>query len=178
MWRVLFCVILISLPSFAYGQNSSRENLVKAVFLYNFAKFTDWPVEAFSGPDAPILLSATGESMSKTLGQFEGKQIHKRDVELRDFATDPQYYSHILFISSSESKTAAKILAKIDSKPILTVSDIPDFIHKGGMIGLVKKDGRIRFEINFSATRKAGLRISSQLLLLATVVVRDQEEVR
>ncbi len=176
--RIFFCVVLVSLPSISNAQDSSKENLVKAVLLYNFAKFTDWPVEAFTGPNAPILFSTTGEAMSKTLGQFKGKQVQKRNIELRDFDTGPHYYSHILFISSSENKSVDKILSSIGTKAILTISDIPGFIQKGGMIGLVEKDGKIRFEINFDATRKAGLRISSQLLLLATVVIRDQGEVR
>jgi hypothetical protein len=178
MLRILLCIAMLCWPTVGYGNNAGKENLVKAVVLYNFAKFTDWPEETFTGPAAPIFFSATGKDMSETLFKLEGKQVKKRDVKLRHFDTNPQYYSHILFISSSEGKSAAKILSGIDNKPILTVSDIPGFIHQGGMIGLIKKDGRIRFEINFDATRKAGLRISSQLLLLATTVIRDQVEVR
>ncbi len=116
--------------------------------------------------------------MATTLGQFEGKQVKKRSIKYRDFNSDPQYFSHILFISSSEHKSVDRILSKVANKAILTISDIPNFIYKGGMIGLVKKDDKILFEINFDETRKAGLRISSQMLLLATVVLRDQAEVK
>ncbi len=173
-----FCAVLHSIPVFSYAQDSNKEDLVKAVLLYNFAKFTDWPVKVFSGQSGPIFFSATGVSMAKILGLFEGKQVKKRSIKFRDFNSNPQYFSHILFISSSDHKSVDQILSKIANKAILTISDIPNFIHKGGMIGLVKKDDRIRFEINFDATRKAGLRISSQMLLLATVVLRDQAEVK
>lgn len=174
--RLLLCIAFLCPPFTTYGQESEKENLVKAVVIYNFAKFTEWPEETFESPNSPIVFTATGEAMSKTLAQFEGRQVKKRDISLGHFNDNSGQSSHILFISSTDEQSVEKILERIDNKPILTVSDIPGFIYKGGMIGLVKEGGRIRFEINFDATRKAGLRISSQLLLLATVVVRDQEE--
>ena len=173
--RILICLALVCCPLSAYGA-TEKEDLVKAVVIYNFAKFTDWPEESFEDPSAPIVFTSIGENMKKTLTQFEGRQIKNRSLALGHFEYTPEYYSHVIYISSREEKEVKKVLELVKNKPILTVSDIPGFIDIGGMIGLLKEEGRIRFEINFDATQKAGLKVSSQLLLLATKVLRDQGE--
>ena len=77
---------------------------------------------------------------------------------------------HIVFIGRAEQGRIKPLLAKLARLPILTVSDSSDFAQGGGMIGLIEAEQRIRFNINLAATRQANLKLSSQLLKLATIV--------
>jgi hypothetical protein len=81
----------------------------------------------------------------------------------------------ILFISSSEAKRLNKIIEALDKSAVLTVSDIPQFSQRRGMIQFVLEENRIRFEVNLTATQRAGLTLSSELLKVATVVRKNPQ---
>ena len=81
----------------------------------------------------------------------------------------------ILFISSSEANRLNKIIEALDKNAVLTVSDIPEFSQRRGMIQFVLEENRIRFEVNLTATQRAGLTLSSELLKVATVVRRNPQ---
>ena len=76
---------------------------------------------------------------------------------------------HVLYIGNSEAWRIRSILAQIKDRPILSVSDTPEFVKQGGIIGLVKQDDRLKFEINLTAATHAGLRVSAQLANLANL---------
>jgi hypothetical protein len=148
------------------------EYAVKAAFLYNFAKFVEWPPEKFASADAPLLICIVGENpFGGALATLSGKSVDRRPVEVRNIPTttslDP---CHIVFLGRAEQDSFKPLLAKLARLPILTVSDIGDFTRSGGMIGLIEAEQRIRFSINLTAARRANLNLSSQLLKLATTV--------
>jgi hypothetical protein len=83
----------------------------------------------------------------------------------------------MLFISSSEANRLNKIIDALDNSAVLTVSDIPQFSQRRGMIQFVLEENRIRFEVNLTATQRAGLTLSSELLKVATVVRKNPRPV-
>jgi len=148
------------------------EYAVKAAYLYNFAKFVEWPPEAFANEEAPLLICIAGANpFGDALDTLSGKTVASHPVEVRHLPAmtglDP---CHIVFVGRAEHGRFKTVLAKLARLPILTVSDINDFAQVGGMIGLVEADQRIRFNINLAVTRQADLKLSSQLLKLATIV--------
>lgn len=156
------------LPGTARGaeRDSALEYRVKAAFLYNFAKFVEWPPQ----DTGPIVLGVLGpDPFGAVLGQtVEQKTIHGRPVIIRRFATMPQSKEcHIVFLGTSEKARFADILPKMASLGILTVGEHRGFLQAGGMINFVVEDNNVHFEINSEAVRRAGIHISSNLLKLS-----------
>ena len=146
---------------------------VKAAFLYNFAKFVEWPEESLPEDDTPIVIGVLGQDPFKAILEetVRGKQAQKRDVEVKRSATaQDMRRCHIVFVSPSERSRLAETLAAFKDSAVLTVSDIDGFAEQGGIVSLTKDKGKIRLEINVDAAKRAGLKLSSQLLKLATIV--------
>ncbi len=174
----LACVLLLSSLVNARGEaapeNKPTQYEVEAAYLFDFGKFVAWP-SAGEPAGSPFLICVLGEDpfgavLDRTVA---GETLNGRAVQDKRI-TRPQEAAgcSILYISSSESGRLSKILPAIQEAPVLTVSDIPDFVQQGGMIQFVLHEGRVRFEVNLAPTRKNGLVLSSELLKVAVQVIR------
>lgn len=176
---ILTLCIVAGLVSSAFAQRPT-EYEVKAAFVYNFAKFTEWAPGAFAGDDAPIVIGVLGEDpFGAALGRtVRGKTVKGRRLAVRRFskAGDGLRTCHILFVSASESGRLASVFKHLQGEPVLTVGEIEGFGEKGGMINFVLDQHRIRFEINPEVAERAGLKLSSRLLKLARIVRREPPE--
>ena len=159
------------------GSKISSEYLLKAAFIYKFINFVEWP-EPLLQQDNYFNLCILGKNpFGEAIYVFEGKEIRNRILRVRLINSPSEAKQcRILYISPSNRKVVKRIINKIASQPVLTIGDFKGFSEKGGMINLLKISNRIRFEINLSSVRKAGLRISSKLLRLA-VKVYDEKKV-
>lgn len=158
----------------AYPQ-APTEYEVKAAFLLNFAKFVEWPADAFGG-DGHFVIGVLGnDPFGHALDQMvKDKSVNGRRVVIRRLQTARDTKGcHILFISSSERGRLSQVLSSLNGSPFLTVADMDRFTQMGGMIGMVMQENKIRFEINVAITELARLKVSSKLLSLATVVRRE-----
>jgi hypothetical protein len=152
---------------------AASEAQVKAVFLFNFAKYVDWPPSALPGKATPITIGVIGtDSFGDDLQHdVEGKTINGHPFVIKHLASDSELSGcQILFISHSEASRTGEILDKVSSLPILTVGENEAFARNGGIINFVLKNGNVRLSINLNAAKKAGLNISSRLLAVADVV--------
>ena len=151
---------------------SARAYLLKAAFVYNFAKFVDWPTAAFATEGAPLNLCVLGrEAFIQFAAAMKGKSIANRPVAVFDTArSSAPAQCHIAFLDADDSADAGDI-ARVARVGGLSVSDAKDFIRGGGMVGLITVDNKMRFEVNLSASRKAGIRINAALLRLAKTVI-------
>ncbi|MBU1172770.1 MAG: YfiR family protein [Proteobacteria bacterium] len=168
----LLIFIVLGMPLAAFSLESSSENDIKAAYLYNFAKFVEWPKTAFGSVLSPVNVCVFGDdSLSDVLDSLENKTVAGRPMVIRhDGNLSAVEGCHILYICESEKKNLKKILADFGKKPVLTVSSVDNFAEQGGMIGFVRKGNNIRFEVNLDAVRLTGLSISSRLLKLAIIV--------
>lgn len=150
----------------------TRAERIKAAFLYNFAKFTEWPEEAFPSSNAPIKLCAFGtKGLHSALRTMQGKKIQNRLLTSRHPASAEEFGEcHLLFFGAAVEPQLKKILEDMNHKPILTVSELPSFTRLGGIIRLKTVKGKFRIEINQTAAQQVGLRFSSKLLRLSNVV--------
>lgn len=153
----------------------SREYLIKAAILYNFAKFTRWPAEAFDSVDAPLQLCVIGvDPFREALATIDGKRVGSRSLRTRLIADTAMIGAcHVLFVSVSESERLAEVLAAASDAAVLTVADIPDFARAGGIITLNIVEDRTRFDVNRLAADRAGLALSAKLLRLADTVIQN-----
>lgn len=148
------------------------EYQVKAAFLLNFGKFVEWPPEAFGDGDRLHICVLGDDPFGDTLdATLKGRSVGARQVEPRRVGGIAAARScQIVFVSRSESDRVDEILSALADEPVLLVGEEDRFARRGGMINFVEVDSKIRFEINEAAARAAGLKISSQLLKLATIV--------
>ena len=152
----------------------SSEYEVKAAFLFNFAHFVEWPPSAFATRDAPLTICVLGDDpFGNALDQIiAGESAGGRRLIVRRIRNAADAGTcHLLFVSRSESAHLGDILAAIDSSaPVLIVSDIENFVVRGGTIGFVLERNRVRFEISVRHARQRGLKLSSQLLSVGRIV--------
>ncbi|MFC1567775.1 YfiR family protein [Pseudomonadota bacterium] len=156
----------------AESTSIALENEIKAVYIYNFIRFTEWPDDTFSPAQSRELSILGNLSLLKTLKRDTFRKTAK-DTSLDIHACQTPAClekSHVLFIDSSQSRKLTKIITSLKNRPILTISDIPGFADKGGMIEMKKEKERVVFIVNLKAAFKAKLYISAQLLQLAELV--------
>jgi hypothetical protein len=149
------------------------EYQVKAAFLLNFARFVEWPAEAFTGPADPIVTCILGKDpFGRWLKEaINGRSIEGRALTLRHITGAAEATScQILFVGSSEPKRVWSALSGV--RRILTVGECGDASEGGAIVNFVIEDGRVRFEINTEAAELAKVRISSRLLSLARLTRR------
>jgi hypothetical protein len=167
--------VLLALTAPAGGQGTAdrpTEYHVMAAFLYNFAKFVQWP-EATDAAEHPFVITVLGQDPFGNVldDTLQGKAVDGRMVTLRRVSSaEGVEPSQILFISDSEQQQLPAILDSIGTKAILTVGEMGDFSERGGVIRFDVEDDRVRLEINVDAAERSGLRISSDLLRIARVV--------
>jgi hypothetical protein len=151
------------------------EALIKAAFVYNFAKFTRWPEAALGEPGAPMSLCLVGEdALADALAGLAGKTIKGRLLAVHPLKGAALSRScQILYVSAAEQKHHPELLKAARTQAILTVSDGTGFAEVGGVVELFRDQGRVRFVVNLGAARGAGLEISPSLLSLAVVVGQD-----
>ena len=164
--------VVILMPVRAAAQELN-EYEVKAAFLYNFAKFVEWPSNESADPNSPMIIGILGRDPfgGEIDRAIEGKSVNGHRLTIKRFSTLQAYdHCHILFVSSSEKGNLARILATVANHSVLTVSETDRFAHIGGIINFITIENRVRFEINQDAAGRAGLKISSKLLSLARAV--------
>jgi hypothetical protein len=166
-------ILILALTCLASRAQPSREPQLKAVFLFNFAQFTEWPASAFASTNAPFVIGVLGtDPFGHHLDEtVRNESIRNRHVVVQRYRKLEEIKEcHILYISQSEALRLNQIIAAFKEKPVLTVSDIPDSAYKGVMIRFLTEQNRIRLRINLKAAKEAGLTLSSKLLRLAEIV--------
>jgi len=166
----LLVASLLAAPAWA---QSTREYDLKAVFLYNFTTFVEWPKAAQPKPGQPLVIGILGrDPFGKVLDDVvAGEKVDGHPLEVRRYRAvdDAAREAHILYISPSEADRLPQILNALQTKPVLTVADSPRAGGAGAIISFVT-GARVQLQINPTAAQQAGLGISSKLLRVATLV--------
>lgn len=150
---------------------AAEKQLIKAAYIYNFARYTNWSENARRTDDSLKFCIAGNDELTDELMRLNGKTVKNRPIEVfmpKDI--QEQKNCHLLYIASSEKKHYIDFLAALSGKAVLTVSELSGFSRSGGIIELYREDNQTRFIINLDAANTAGLAISSRLLILAVVI--------
>lgn len=175
---LLALVLLPAAPLVAAAAPPSAEYQLKAVFLFNFAQFVEWPARAFAAPDTPLVIGVLGED---PFGAYLDDLVHNEKVglhplQVRRFKTAADIAAcHIVFVSRSEGDRLDPAMAVLTGRSVLTVSDLDLFTRHGGMVRFVTESGKIRLRINVEAAKACDLKISSKILRPATVVTAGKD---
>jgi hypothetical protein len=155
------------------GAQTPTEYQVKAAFLYNFARFIEWPDRAFRDPGSPMTFCVQGEDpFGHDLDRaLDSKTVGVRELTIKRFkGVQGLETCQVLFIGSSDEERVSQIVQTLKNSPVLTVGDMERFAKLGGIINFVTEKNKVRFEINLDAAERAGLKVSSKLLTVARVI--------
>ncbi len=168
---IVFAIIAMAVASAAGIRHESE---VKAVLLYNFTQFVEWPPEAFAGPDSPLVIGVLGhDPFGRALDDLvEHETVGRHRIEVMRFRdVEEAASSHLLFIGSSERAASGAILERLQGRPILTVAEFDSFLERGGIVQLNRgANNKVRLRVNLAAARAASLTLSAKLLRVAETV--------
>jgi YfiR/HmsC-like len=173
--RILVMLVFCGFPETAqlFAQTLSDDQ-VKAAYLYNFAKFVEWPANKFAAATSPVRFCILEDySLEPELARIvKGKSVGGRAIEIVQVQGGEQSRNcHILFINAVNSKRSHSLLDAVRGSAVLTVGESESFIEHGGMIAFVLIDDRVHFQVNHKAATDAGVYVSSRLLVLAKRVI-------
>jgi hypothetical protein len=159
----------------AQSAQSSRAELsalqVKSAYVFNFIKFVEWPAHQLRAGDKVRLCVIGDDRLHSSLAGLSGRKVGAYQLQVRASTEAVALDNcHVLYIGELGQRRLLPIIKSLQDAPTLTISDIPGFAERGGGIGLLLHDDRMLFEVNLASTRKAGLRLSGQMLNLASNV--------
>jgi hypothetical protein len=166
--RLLFCAALL-VGARAGAQAPLGESQVKAMFVYNFLKFVEWPLDASAGAKDPfvVLIIGEGSTADATEHFLESKTIGERPIVVRRTRSEPSFAGvRAAFVAERDEKKLQHMLGAAAVAGVLTIGEGDDFATHGGVIGLLVENRKVRFDVDTTAAQSAGLRVSSKLLAL------------
>lgn len=158
---------------------SPGEIQIKAAFLYKFTGYVEWPKSSFKDTNSPITIGvvAADEIADELRHMVSGRTMQSRPLTVIEISKESDLSGvHVLFIGRDANARLARLIEAVRQRPILTVTDIPDGLDRGGMINFVIAKRRVQFEIAVDAAEKAGLVLSSRLLSVALRVKKGNIE--
>ena len=167
-------LVLGATPAPAATDTTAAIQRIKAVFLFKFASYVEWPASTFAGAESPIVICVVGgDTIAKELEQaVAGRNVSGRPLQVRKLPrTEAPAPCHILFVGADVERTrAAEILAGANGRPVLTVTDHAGERVKGNVINFLDIGDRVRFDIYRDSAESNGLQLRSQLLSVARQV--------
>lgn len=171
---LLLAVSMLSIPAqLAWSAKETSESEIKIAYLYNFARYVEWPTSAFASDTAPITICVLGDTQftNEAKGIIGDRTVGEHGVEVVTRPGVGQTGScHILYIPESARDQHGEVISSLGSHSVFTVSESEGFAQQGGVANFIREDRKIRFEINRKAANKAGLKVSARLLRVAKVV--------
>jgi hypothetical protein len=175
--RACCCTLLLLAHGAAYGADSTvtKEYQLKAAFLYNFSRFIEWPPKDLGESRAPIVIGVLksgpfGEELERVVA---GRQVNGRSLMVKVMKPGADASTvHLLFVHAGEEHRAELATLLAEQPAVVTVGESERFAALGGMITFVPEADKVRFTINLGAAEQTGLKLSAQLLKLASAVRR------
>jgi hypothetical protein len=148
------------------------ESSLKAAFIYSFAKFTEWPQEVL--PSTAIFSACVlGDSPIRNALErtVKGRLLLGRGISVSQVQLDGKLRScHLLYVSGVTAAQVTAVVAAVRGAPVLTISDVDDFVRQGGIAQMFVENGKMRFDLNLEVAKRSRLDLSSKLLVLAAHV--------
>jgi hypothetical protein len=173
LFSLIFLGLFVPPARTASSASSATEQQLKAVFLFNFAHFVQWPTGTFGNPTEPFVIGVLGgDALATQLDEaVRGERIDQHPLEVHRFRSVEELGGcQILFIEHTAAAQLERALALLQHRSTLTVSDLEGASRRGVMIQFATQENRIRLLINVDSAKAARLTISSNLLRPAEIV--------
>jgi hypothetical protein len=174
-WALLVGLSALLAPMGGVGAEPAQalEYKVKAGYLFNFAKFVEWPSAALPAPDSPFVIGVLDgdEALPVLRSVLEGKQVNGHPLKVKAVSADNEGKDvHIFFVTRAAGKSPQDLRKALGAAPTLLVGETAQFAEGGGMVGFVYQEESIRLALNLEQTTQAGLKVSARLSNVAKVV--------
>ena len=161
--------LLLLMQALASAQDVT-EPALKAAFIYNFVKFTEWPAGTMSAAEPLVMCVIGDEAIGEALERVvKARVVGGHGLTVSSLVPAPRHLCHVLYVSGTNAGQAAKLAASLRDTPVLTISDVEGFTGMGGIAQFHFEHGRLRFTIHLESAKRVNLQISSRLLALATL---------
>ncbi len=173
VWLAGFCLVFGFAGNAGHAADAPSEQQVKAAYLFNFARYVDWPSSVYGAASDPLRICVLGDDdfMDIARSSVGNRKIEERSVSVESRSGVAESSScQILFITSEQSRLEQDVVAGLAKRSVFTVSDSDGFARSGGVANFVRVGNKIRFEITRNSAERAGLKLSSKLLRIAQVV--------
>lgn len=168
--RLLLTLVVLLAASQSRSFAQTQDDVTVA-FLYNFARFVEWPAGAFANGDAPFTIGFVGRpALADRFSQaVQGKNVSGRDFAVRklDDATGAAA-CQIVFVA--DAVQASAIITAVKGKPVLCVGEGEPFLAAGGMIAFSREGARLVFDVNPRAIAAATLSPGDKIIKAARSV--------
>lgn len=172
-WIFIAYLTVLSMSLYAYARGEPSAEQVKAAFVFNFAKFVEWPDLVLKSDDTLNLCVTGKDKTTQALQLLSQREARGHILQVILLTGEPdsieRHACHLLFVANDEKRRQQQWLAKVQNQAILTIADNLEFIKEGGMISLYIEDDRVQFVVNQSMTQGTGLKLSARMLQLARV---------
>lgn len=171
--RVVMRLFFLCTPLLQSQTSPLPEYKIKAVFLFNFTQFVEWPDDAFNGNNDPFIIGILGtDPFGSYIDQaVAGEKVGTHPVTVVRYHTVNEINNcRLLFINITDDDNLRSVLSSLNNRAVLTVSDMKDFAPSGGIIGFITQNNKLRLQINITAAKAEGLNISSKLLSVSTIL--------
>jgi hypothetical protein len=175
--NLLILVCILSVLPFAEANAIPNEYEVKSAFIYNFTKFIQWPDASFTNQDDPLKICVVGDKPElKHFQKLNHKIVRGRSLSIRTMLpTDATEDCHVVYFTQLDTDQIRTTLAAIQHRPILTIGDYKGFTHHMGIIEFrIDPKGRVRLLINLERAKRSNIKISAQLLEVASIVMSEE----
>jgi uncharacterized protein DUF4154 len=174
LWASIAIALCLGLPCASYGIPQEQDELaVRAAFVFNLTKYVEWPHGGHQLTIGFLGEGPMGEALKQTL---HGKTSDSRPIDVMLHPSDAALERcNLLYVAYSSSRKNREVIEKLRNREVLTIGETDAFARDRGIVGLVKKGHQIQIQINLEAARVAGIKVSSRLLSVATVINADPE---
>jgi len=158
------------------AEPAPTEYEIKVAFIYNFAKYVEWPEETALDSGGVFIIGVLGDDPFGALLDriAHNRTIGDKPIVIRRFERFEDYTPcHILFVAASEQERLPAIVEALADSPVLLIGDTEGFARRGVAVNFFIEESKVRFEVNPEAAARAGLKISSKLLRLATIITEE-----
>lgn len=169
----LLLVLLMTVGPVMADNAADAEYRLKAAYLFNFARFAQWPPATFTATNSPLVIGVLGNNpFGAALEEVvRGRFVNGRPVVVKPVATaEEAKFCQVVFIPASEQANVRRHLETLRTAPVLTIGESVEFLDAGGVIRFFVEQNKIRFDINKAQADAEGLQMDSQLLSLAATV--------
>jgi len=171
----VLAALTMSLCTFTLlAQTTAKEYRIKAAFLFNFAKYVEWPPDTFKDANSPLTYCTIGDDPFQGVldESLNAKSVGTRPLRVQHLSPPENFQGcQILFIGTNEKKRITAVLETLKLSPVLVVGESNHFVQQGGTVGFLSEDNTIRFEVNLDVAQRARLNISATLLSVAKTVI-------
>ncbi len=169
---LLTAALLVTAGTVTADDTPERELRIKAAFLYNIAKFVEWPAGGFGPNDGNLIVGVLSDKdFGDAIAPYDGKRAGGRTIRVQQSAElSALQDANILFIGRSRQDELSSVLGSIPDAGVLTVAEFDGFAVDGGIVRLYVRKNKVRLQINRRTGEEAGLVFRSQLLSVADTI--------